>query len=145
MCAIWPNPARPSRGKPGGPVEISCGKNVAGILIFFPAIFSNIFRTFMHFSQHVCNSSGEQTQLLVVLAVAAVVFVVVIIVYGPGAGSVAVSAAAAAATLFLFKCQSHAVQFVMSKSTTDSAWQCRRVILVLCKLRHKCEVYLDWT
>lgn len=100
----------------------------------------------MHFSQHVCNSSGEQTQLLVVLAVAAVVFVVVIIVYGPGAGSVAVSAAAAAAaTLFLFKCQSHAVQFVMSKSTTDSAWQCRRVILVLCKQRYKCEVYLDWT
>lgn len=99
MCAIWPNPARPSRGKPGGPVEISCGKNVAGILIFFPAIFSNIFRTFMHFSQHVCNSSGEQTQLLVVLAVPAVVFVVVIIVYGPGAGSVAVSAAAAAGQL----------------------------------------------
>lgn len=99
----------------------------------------------MHFSQHVCNSSGEQTQLLVVLAVAAVVFVVVIIVYGPGAGSVAVSAAAAAATLFLFKCQSHAVQFVMSKSTTDSAWQCRRAILVLCKQRYKCEVYLDWT
>lgn len=140
MCAIWPNPARPSRGKPGGPVEISCGKNVAGILILFPAIFSNIFRTFMHFSQHVCNSSGEQTQLLVVLAVAVVVVCVVffIIVYGLGAGSVA--AAAAAATLFLFKCQSHAVQFVMSKSTTDSAWQCRRVILILCKQWHKCGV-----
>lgn len=86
MCAIWPNPARSSRGKPGGPVEISCGKNVAGILIFFPAIFSNIFRTFMHFSQHVCNSSGEQTQLLVVLALAAAVLLLLLLFMAQGQG-----------------------------------------------------------